>query len=283
MSTKIREKVNNIILEQLENGEAPRRKSRNSVQISGTTGKPYSWRNQLITQILKMEHEYWTNRRLTFNGIKNLWGSVKKWEKAAPLIYYNFTEKENDEWEIVKIPFLRMYFVFNLDQTTLSPSTTQEHELITAWSAEQIIENFTNKPEKFQHPQPHYSPKADKVWMPHKNDFDSEAEYYATLFHEYAHSLIHPKRLDRKAFHENIDFKSYNYWFEELCAELTSAFVMAEANLWDETIKNSSAYIQWRINAIKEDTSIVLKSSAEWRKRRNYITTWSEDWAWQEE
>jgi hypothetical protein len=56
-----------------------------------------------------------------------------------------------------------MFHVFNLDQTTLSPSVTQEHDIITAGTAEQIIENFSDKPEKFQHQQPHYAPKTDKV------------------------------------------------------------------------------------------------------------------------
>lgn len=232
-----------------------------------------------------MENEYGTNRRLTFRWIKKLWWSVKKWEKAAPLIYYNFFEKENEEGEKEKIPYLKMYYVFNLDQTTLSPSVTQEHEVTDTATAESIIENFSNKPELFMHPQPHYAPKTDKVWMPHINDFDSQAEYYSTRFHEYAHSLIHPTRLNRKHFDEKVDFKSYNYWFEELCAELTSAFVMAETWLWEETIDNSAGYLQWRMKTIKEDTAIILKSSAEWRKRRNYILTGSENddwyWAWQ--
>ena len=92
--------------------------------------------------------------------------------------------QDKDSGEKKAIPMLRLYRLFNLDQTTLNPSTTNDLEIVTAHTAEQIRENFQDKPDIYQHPQPHYNPVADKIGIPHKNDFNSEASYRATLFHE---------------------------------------------------------------------------------------------------
>jgi len=89
-----------------------------------------------------------------------------------------------------KIPVLRVYPVFNLDQTTLKPSATQELEVVEANTAEQIVKNFEDKPsiihEKYD--RAYYRLDTDEVHIPFQSDFESKDNYYATLFHELSHS-----------------------------------------------------------------------------------------------
>jgi antirestriction protein ArdC len=50
-------------------------------------------------------------------------------------------------------------------------------------------------------------------------DFDSEEEYYVTLFHEFIHSTGLEKRLNRKGIKDKMVFGDEDYSNEELTAE----------------------------------------------------------------
>ena len=92
--------------------------------------------------------------------------------------------EDKDTKELKRVPTLKLYRVFNLEQTTINQNGIPEHDIVISHTADQIWENFKDKPEVYQHPQPHYNPLDDKIGIPHKNDFKSEASYRATLFHE---------------------------------------------------------------------------------------------------
>lgn len=64
--------VNKFIIDELEEGNVPRRKTRNTIQISGSTQKEYKGFNQLLLQVIKLKKQFDSNRRLTFNQIKDL-------------------------------------------------------------------------------------------------------------------------------------------------------------------------------------------------------------------
>ncbi|MEP6647119.1 MAG: hypothetical protein ABJC12_08510 [Saprospiraceae bacterium] len=101
---------------------------------------------------------------------------MKKGEKASPAVYFKMLEvTDTATGKPKQVPMLRMYWLFNLDQTTLSPLNTLEHEIIQAHTALQIRDNFHDRPDVIQHPQLHYNPVDDKIGLPHKNDFTSEA------------------------------------------------------------------------------------------------------------
>jgi hypothetical protein len=56
-----------------------------------------------------------------------------------------------------------------------------------------------------------YSPSNDVVGMPARGLFHSSEEYYATEFHELAHSTGHAKRLHRENFDNVVSFGSESY------------------------------------------------------------------------
>ena len=67
----IKEKINQLIIEELEKGTVPRRKTWNTIQV-GSNQRPYSGINQINLQIQKIHHNYTSHRRMTFGQIKNL-------------------------------------------------------------------------------------------------------------------------------------------------------------------------------------------------------------------
>lgn len=277
MSEKIKERINNVVLEQLEKWTVPRKKMWSSIMISGTTGKPYQWVNQLVLQCTQMEREYWSNRRLTFNTVKKLWASVKKWEKGTPACYFQFLEKEDEKWETKKIPMLKLYFLFNTDQTTLSVSETQEVDIMETVNAERIRELFESKPKVIQNPQAFYAPIDDIIWMPNKDQFYTDYAYFNTLFHEGTHATSHPTRMDREAYKNNDGFGWEDYSKEELVAEMWASYLCAHAKIDDKTIENSSAYIAWWLKRLQEDKSLLMKASSEAWKCSEFIL-WKKNW-----
>ena len=77
--------------------------------VSHNTLKPYSLMNQLL---IGENGEF-----LTFNQIKKENGRLKAGSKAKQIIYWGFFEpkKDNEEKETKKIPMLRYYNVFSIN------------------------------------------------------------------------------------------------------------------------------------------------------------------------
>jgi antirestriction protein ArdC len=104
--------------------------------------------------------------------------------------------------------------------------------------------------------------------MPIRESFAEASGYYATLFHELAHSTGHPNRLDRAAL--SPVFGSEDYAKEELVAELAAAFLCAHAGI-ENKIDNSAAYIQSWIKALQNDKSMIVYAAARAQKAAAFI------------
>ena len=74
-----------------------------------------------------------------------------------------------------------------------------------------------------------YMPSEDRIQMPVKEAFDTEADYYSTAMHELVHWTGHSSRLDRKL--DTTRFGDNAYAFEELVAELGSCFLSAHTGV----------------------------------------------------
>lgn len=84
----------------------------------------------------------------------------------------------------------------------------------------------------------------DTVTMPRLMLFDTDEDYYDTLFHELGHSTMHESRMNRKG--ALAPFGSEAYAKEELRADFTSAFLGAIVKLpaSDRRIKDHAAYLK---------------------------------------
>ena len=65
-------------------------------------------------------------------------------------------------------------------------------------------------------------------------------------------------------------FGGENYGFEELVAELTSAYLCANNGI-NNTLENSSAYIQHWLEALRNDKTMLLKASGKATAAVEYI------------
>lgn len=269
--------VTDRIIRQLEAGCIPWNKPWGGMEggaVSGTTGKPYSLLNQMI---LGKPGMYFT-----FNQIQNLGGHVRKGEKSQMVVFWKqIPTKEQDnqtgEQREKLVPMLRYYSVFHQDQIdglNLAP-VEKPKELITHPRADHIITDYILRSGvKLEHrigDEAYYSPSADQVILPMMEQFHSTAEYYSTAFHELTHSTGHRSRLDR--LRATAHFGNESYSKEELVAEIGAAALMNHVGLeTTSTLRNSAAYIQSWLAALRNDKRMIVTASGAASRAFEYIT-----------
>lgn len=248
--------------------------------------KAYRGVNVFMLALAPFNSHWW----LTFNQAKKLGGSVRKGEKGTPVVFWKWFPKKDENGDEIpgkRVPFLRYYTVFNLDQcegidAAKVPTTAEvENDFEPIEACEAIVAAYENAP-KVTHSKrdarAYYVPSTDRINMPLRSSFDSAESYYATLFHELGHSTGHESRLGREGITDPVMFGSHKYSKEELVAEMTSAFLCGTAGIEDATIDNSAAYIDGWLKQLKSDPKLVVIAAAQGQKAADLIVgkSWNE-------
>jgi antirestriction protein ArdC len=237
------------------------------------TGKPYRGINVFVLALSGYSSWYW----LTFNQARKKGGSVRKGEKGAPVVFWKWLEKETEDADTGekttdRIPLLRYYTVFNLEQThgIPDPELADKPEINPIDAAQVIISNMPQRPAMVPG-RPAYNAKADIVSLPAFKRFDQAEDFYSTAFHELAHSTGHGSRLCRKEVVEATFFGDPDYSKEELVAEMTAAFLCFEAGIAMQTVENSAAYIQSWLKVFEDDRKMLVCAAAAAQKASDFI------------
>ena len=277
MKKSVYEMVTDRIIEELEKGQIPWERpwhGSNKGAYNRISGKPYSLLNQMT---LKHRGEY-----ATFKQWSELGGHIRKGEKAEMIVFWKIQpiEEENEDGEkvIKQLPILRYYNVFHISQvegvepqedlkvSELEPIEEAEKIKLDYMNREhlEIIETISN--EAF------YSPSKDYIQVPCKEQYQNIEEHYSTLFHEMIHSTGHKSRLDRLETGASAHFGSESYSREELVAELGSATLINMLGIeTDKSFKNSTAYIQGWLHALRDDSKLIVSASSRAEKAVKYI------------
>lgn len=178
------------------------------------------------------------------------------------------------------IPILKYYNVFHaediegVDWGELPKNENASRpEFQRIQIAEAIWEYFPNAPDvRHQEQRAFYQPLTDHINMPVPESFNSEQEYYSTLFHEGVHSTGHSSRLKRE-FGQRFGDEKYN--FEELIAELGATFLCSESGILFHTIDNSTAYLQGfrgrLLKQLEEDNRFFFRASSRAQEAADFI------------
>ena len=116
-----------------------------------------------------------------------------------------------------------------------------------------------------------YTPSADTVTMPDKEQFTSRCGFYGTYLHELIHSTGHQKRINRPTLTApNTDRKSYST--EELITELAAVNLCHELKISTiDKIQNSAAYLESWVKTLKADKKILFKLLTQSNKAIKYL------------
>lgn len=270
MSAKVYKVITDRILEKLRQGEIPWRGrprwDKNEPVVfpaNLSTMKTYRGVNwiQLVAQ--DFLSPYW----LTFKQIQAMGGVLNKGAKSAPVLYYHFLDEDEKEDPDDKF-WVRYYKVFNLDDIDgiEVPEPAREKQPIKA--CQRLLRNMpSNMPRiKVGGNEAAYVHRTDTITMPTKRQFDTPEMYYATLFHELAHSTGHRTRLCRP---RSMDAEQYA--FEELVAEITAAFLCAHCDIDNVVLDDAAAYVKFYLKTLENDPRMIIRAASQAQKAADYI------------
>jgi antirestriction protein ArdC len=210
----------------------------------------------------------------TYRQITRLGGQVRRGEQSTLVVFWKPVEiadrdPQTGELTVKQVPLLRYYRVFNVAQADHLPDrfhlASEPDTRIRAPQA--MLDGYLGGGPVLRHvagDRAAYQPATDTIRLPLRSQFRSAEHYYATAFHEAAHSTGHPSRLDRPGIAAFDHFGSDRYGREELVAEMTSSVLCAETGIDNsELFDNSAAYIAGWLSALNDDRTLVIAAAAQ--------------------
>lgn len=260
------QRVTDAIVARLDEGVVPWRKPWASfVPMSARSGKPYRGLNHLLLTMEQMDRGFDSHFWGTYKRLAEFGAQVRKGERSSMVTFWTFLERKDDP-EKKRVPFLRAYNVFNVEQAEWPDGMPAKWQGVGARpdvdpiaSADAAIADYLATGPKLTNggSRACYSPDLDRVSMPARKSFADAEGYYATLFHELTHSTGHKSRLDRSL--EDIGaFGDPVYSREELVAELGAQMVAATVGIETPALlDNAAAYIAgWRAKLIDDPKAL---------------------------
>jgi antirestriction protein ArdC len=277
--------VTEKIINMLESGVVPWRRPWTSTGLPRNlvSKKPYKGINYFLLSATKYVSPFW----LTYRQAREVGGHVRKGEESTIVIFWKVedSKRSNEDLEVEETDdknrrrfLLRFYRVFNLEQCELPQAVldklpkieTYQHDPIEA--AERIIANMPNPPEiQYAGSKAFYSPITDRITLPPRELFSSAEEFFGTLAHEASHASGHPKRLNRESIAEAAPFGSPIYAVEELVAEMSAAYLCAEAGISPAVLENQAAYVQGWMAKLRGEKRMVVIAAAQAQRAADYI------------
>lgn len=237
------------------------------------TGRNYSGVNAfLLNYAANGQAPYF----LTFKQGLALGGAVRRGEKGFPIIYFQPTMKADAEKEEKGQPGVLQYFtVFHYSQFDgidfELPVVEMPEPLPVIEAAEALVGYYTDAPKvTYAQQRAYYSPSLDYVNMPKRDSFKTAEGFYATLFHELAHSTGHAKRLNREGIVQPALFGSERYAREELIAEMAASFLCGFAGIASQ-VDQTAAYLTSWLKALKNDPKLIISAASQAEKAVRYM------------
>jgi antirestriction protein ArdC len=280
MASDVYSQVNDRILAAMEQGIIPwKRPWTGQLSTNYDSGKQYRGVNILTLGIAEMVRGFTSPYWLTFLQANKHGGHVKKGEKATYIIFSDKSVREVEKGDGTKEQkiyyFIKSFPVFNWEQTEgvpkkeNGPALDPDRDLIEVCNS--LLSRMPRPPAyREAGSSAYYRPKDDLVNLPPIETFKTTEGYVATKFHEYGHATGHEGRLNRPGIMAVAAFGGEEYSFEELVAELTSAYLCATNGI-DNTLENSTAYIQNWFGVLRNDKSMLLKASGKATAAVEYI------------
>lgn len=272
--------VTDSIIEALEAGVKPwvcpwqRVNGMSGIPANYTTGATYSGINIMLLWASASKQGFTDGRWLTYKQAEAKGAQVRKGEKGTTAIFYKTLEKEDEQGETTKIPMLKTFTVFNVQQIDGLPLETAEQETSpiaepTTFESIPRVEALIQQCgatiiERGQ--AAYFRPSTDEIVLPERHLFDDAANFYATALHELTHWTGGKTRLNRDM---RGAFGNASYAFEELIAELGSAFLMADFGVVGD-VQHESYIASW-LNALKNDKRFIFKAASSASKAHQFL------------
>jgi antirestriction protein ArdC len=251
-----------------------------------STGRAYQGVNTWLLSLACREQGWASPWFGTYRQVQELGGQVRKGERSTLVTFWKTLEKQErdagtGEVTVRAVPLLRTFRVFNACQADglpgrYFPEMGEERPIA---GPQAVLDGYVGRAgaPRLCHDvqgQAYYQPTADEIHLPPMTGHRSLEHYYATAFHEAAHSTGHASRLGRDGITSSgAAFGSHAYGKEELVAQMTASMLCAETGIdTDEIFENSAAYIGSWLRTIKGDPRMVVTAAAAAQRATDLIT-----------
>lgn len=278
--------VTDRIVAALEHGSAPwvcpwRRSPEQALPANLGSGRAYRGINVLLLNLQTLAHGYALNRWLTYRQALELGAQVRRGEQGTQIVFFKMHEVDpgaapsaESAPERKVVPLLRSFTVFNAAQIDGLPERLIPAAEAVSWSpVESASQVLAQNAPVIRHggDKAYYSPGLDVIQLPESWRFKTAEDYYSTALHELTHWSGHPSRCNRPLQgRQHIEA----YAFEELVAEMGSAFLSAHCGL--QTQLQHASYVGHWLAALRHDKRLVFQAASlaqkacDWLLRHTY-------------
>jgi antirestriction protein ArdC len=247
------------------------------------TRKPYRGINPILLDLTALcgglSGRWWA----TFNQWKEHGGSVKSGAKATwitlykPIVKRTGKTDSNGNEEVDRYSLMRMFPVFCIDQVNgdsldhLRPDPNGTNDGVADYATADAVIEKTGAKISHGGNSAHFATSGREISIPWKSKFDTEENYYTTLFHELSHWADHAiGSVMGKRFGDE------DYFFGELVAEISACYLADACEIpagkrWDDSVD----YLGSWIDRMKRDNSWILKASYRASQVTEYILNFS--------
>ncbi len=255
---------------------------------NAVSARKYSGVNVTILWASAAVQGFEIDRWLTFRQAQTAGGKIRRGEKGTAAIlfrYINVPGKHGDpdssselaHNNIKRIKMIRGFTLFNVQQCIGLPEEIVKGKpeptlLKSAWERHQQADRLITTHSvrlRFGKKDAYYSAEKDTIFMPSKTAFESTSGYYTTLLHELTHWTGHRNRLNRPGITHASAIDVNRYAYEEMIAEIGSAFLCAEFGIPGH--HQHEAYVLSWIKKLENDPRAIFDSSSEAWKARCYL------------
>ena len=237
-------------------------------------GESYNGLNIIVLFMAAHVNGFNHNEWGTYNAWKKRGGNVRKGQKAtARIIRWVQIDEKDDSGEATEKSFMipKAYAVFNIEQIDgVEPRSVEVNDEVKTIDRCENYFNATLADIYFGGDSAFYDPSRDEIKMPRMYSFRSAESFYAVLAHEVVHWTGITHRLNR--FNATASTPRTDYAYEELVAELGSAFICADLGIVeDETRSDHIEYIGHWVKLLKSDPKAIFNASREARKAKEFL------------
>lgn len=245
--------------------------------INYKTKRAYSGVNVPLLWCAAADRGHERNEWLTFKQAQELGAQVRKGAKGVMGVFFKMMSKgekgesseSNADGEGGFVPMMKPFWLFNVADVDGLPEV---ESVLPTFEPIEEAERFlqaSGARVTWEGSRAFYRPSSDEIYMPTRERFDNPTNAYAVALHELTHWTGHETRLKRD-FSKR--FADESYAFEELVAELGSAFLVAHLGLKGARIENHAVYIQSWLKVLKNDKNAVFIASRHASAAYQYIT-----------
>jgi len=243
--------------------------------------KKYGYRgiNPMLLSLSEFASPFW----FTYKQAQELGWQIRGGEKSSLIVFWNIIEKTDidDDGNLrdVKIPLLRYFSVFNVEQADptdkavpvpeIAGVNKEDHERT---DVQEILSASWLAKTSFTANQAAYIPSQDRIIMPPVDAFKSYAHFYSTWAHESVHATGHQDRLSREGVTNPALFGSERYGFEELIAAIGQAMFCSRTGIQNETMTlEDASYIKGWLKVLRDDPRMIVRAGSAAQKAIDYI------------